>query len=170
MSPSSLPDPSRAREVFPAQARLSASANQAGNKRSVMQALRQFIATAALAVWRAIANFCVAGWRIFIAWWRKPPLPWLYRAQVLSRTLVGTLGGYYLATSAAALIARGLIGLEMPRNDATLTATMLGFITLAVALMWSFGCASQRRAWLGVGLPAVLLWVGAWWLRTGGVL
>jgi len=124
--------------------------------------------------WRALAAFLLAQlarfwhgtWDVFVAWLRKPPLPWRYRWQVISRTLVGALGGFYLAESSAALIARGMMALDVSRNDATLSARMIGFILMAVAVMWAYGCATQRRAWLGVGVPAALTSALAWWLRS----
>jgi len=138
----------------------------AASTRSLGQILLALLAAFFAAIWRAIAGFFVAGWHIFVAWCRTPPLPWRYRFNVISRTLAGAVGGYYLAAACAALAARGLMALAVSNNDARLSGQMLGFITLAVALMWAFGCASQRRAWLGVGLPAVLLSGLAWWLRS----
>jgi len=120
-------------------------------------ALGRLIARCGVFLWQKTAGLAVS-------WWQA--LPWRYRGHVLSRTLVGTVGGFYLAVSGASLIARGLMALEMPSNDARLTSQMLGFLIQAIALMWVFGCASQRRAWLGVGLPAALLAGVTWWLRS----
>lgn len=96
-----------------------------------------------------------------------PPLA-RYRWAVASRMLAATAGGYALASATAA----GL-GLALARSggnsvDAVLWATMLGFIVHAVAALWAFGCANARRAWLGIGVPAVLLGALALGLRGAG--
>jgi len=128
-----------------------------GKQRSFWQLLGALF----VALWRALAGFVVSVWQA---------LPWRYRVNVVSRALAGCVGGYYLAAASAGLWARFFLWLGVARNDATLSGQMLGFITLAVAVMWAFGCASQRRAWLGVALPAAVLWTVSWWFRTGGVL
>jgi len=113
-----------------------------------------------VAIWRYT-------WGRFIGWCRKPPLPWGYRGQVILRTLAGAVGGFYLATACAGLSARGLLALDaVTRNDATLAGRMIGFLVMAIALMWAYGCASQRRAWLGVALPAAVLSALNWWLSS----
>jgi len=173
MTTSSIPDASPACEVANAQAGL-VSLNQAAektantetSKRSLLQISGALAAAFFTAIWRAIAGFFVVGWRIFVAWCSKPPLPWPYRAHVISRALVGAVGGFYLAVACATLSARGLMLLEVSVNDARLSAQMLGFLVQAIALMWAFGCATQRRAWLGVGLPAAVLSGVLWWLSS----
>lgn len=80
-----------------------------------------------------------------------------YRWAVASRALAATAGGYALASATAAGF-----GLILARSgtggvDAVLWATMLSFVVHAIAALWAFGCANARRAWLGIGIPAVLL-------------
>jgi len=177
MTSSSFPDVSPACDAANAQAGLvglnraaeesaEKTTRAATSKRSLLQVSGALVAAFFVAIWRAIAGFFVSGWRIFVAWCRKPPLPWRYRAHVISRTLVGAVGGFYLAVACATLSARGLMLLELSSNDARLSGQMLGFLVQAIALMWAFGCASQRRAWLGVGLPAVVLSGVVWWLQS----
>ncbi len=96
---------------------------------------------------------------------KRPGLPLAYRLHVLSRTVAALAGGYALAASAAACLSLWLPSTGMSRPDAVLAATMLAFLVHATAALWAFGCASTRRAWLGIGVPTLLL--GAYWLSHG---
>jgi len=94
---------------------------------------------------------------------------WRYRANVASRTVVAVAGGYLLAAGTAALGAQMLLKLGVARNDAALGGTMLAFILQAIAFMWAFGCATTRRAWLGVMPAAIIISALAWILAQAGV-
>jgi len=90
---------------------------------------------------------------------------WRYRAAVLSRTLAATAGGYVLAAAGSMLCAQVMVlWLGVARTSAVTGATMLAFIIHLIAVLWVFGCASARRAWLGVGIPALVVGILAWWL------
>ncbi|MFT3801843.1 MAG: DUF3649 domain-containing protein [Burkholderiaceae bacterium] len=97
---------------------------------------------------------------------KAPALPLgRYRRAVASRALAAIGGGYALAAATAAGLGLMLAQAGMPRADAVLTATMLSFVVHAIAALWAFGCATTRRAWLGIVLPAVVLAGWAIWFR-----
>lgn len=85
-----------------------------------------------------------------------------YRWAVASRALAAVGGGYALAAACAAGGGRLLAQAGMPGVDAVLTATLAAFTVQALAALWAFGCASAWRAWLGIGIPAVLLALPLW--------
>lgn len=80
-----------------------------------------------------------------------------YRWAVASRALAAIGGGYALAAATAAGVGLALARAGSSGVEAVLWASMLAFIVHAIAALWAFGCASARRAWLGIGIPAVLL-------------
>ena len=73
---------------------------------------------------------------------------------VASRTLAALLGGYGLASLAAAACA---VTLPMERSDAVLTGMMVGLTVQAVAAIWVFAADSATKAWLGLVAPGVAL-------------
>ena len=85
---------------------------------------------------------------------------WRYRLAVASRTVAATVGGYALASGAAAALAAGLV-LCMSRADAVLTATMLAWLAYAMAAAWAFYARTAWGAWGGMLLPAAALGVCA---------
>jgi len=87
--------------------------------------------------------------------------PWL---DVLLRTVAALLGGYALAATATAFLA---LALPMARSQAVLTGMLTGIVLYACAALWAFATRSALRAWLGIGLPAAALALGAYLLRTG---
>lgn len=70
------------------------------------------------------------------------------------RVLLAVFAGYALA-SAFAMALPSL--LPMPRAQAVLTATLLGFVVHLVAALWVFTKPDLRRVAAGLLLPAVLL-------------
>lgn len=88
-----------------------------------------------------------------------------YRWAVASRALAAIAGGYALSAATAAGVGLMLTRSGSTGVDAVLWATMLGFITHAIAALWAFGCANATRAWLGIGIPAALLGAVAFGLR-----
>lgn len=80
-----------------------------------------------------------------------------YRWAVASRALAALAGGYALASATAAGVGLALARSGSSSVDAVLWASMLAFVVHAMAALWAFGCASARRAWLGIGIPAALL-------------
>jgi len=107
---------------------------------------------------------------IFSAWVERFSPALRYRAVVVSRTLAAGAGGYALAAVSAAFIAQIMVLLGMVRNEATTGATMLAFIIQMVAVLWVFGCASAKRAWLGVLASTAIVGGLAWMLATLGGL
>jgi len=91
-----------------------------------------------------------------------------YQAAVLSRTLLACIGGYVLAVAGSMVCAQMLVlWFGVARTSAVTGATMLAFIIHAAAAVWVFACATTLRAWLGVGIPALVVSVLAWWLAPG---
>jgi len=76
------------------------------------------------------------------------------RVSVAMRTLAAVIGGYALASLAAALL--GLM-LPMDRVDAVMTGTMVALVVFPCAVMWSFAASSAARAWAGLLVPIAVL-------------
>lgn len=77
-----------------------------------------------------------------------------YRLAVFSRAAAAILGGYALASAAAACLA---VWLPMGRADAVTTAQMLSFVVYAGGVIWVFATRNAWRAWAGILLPAAVL-------------
>jgi len=87
-----------------------------------------------------------------------------YRWQVMLRTLLAGGGGYVLASLCAGGLALLMPALGwMPRVDAVMTATMLGFVIHAVLAIWVFASASAVRPLVGMLGASALLGVALWW-------
>lgn len=74
--------------------------------------------------------------------------------RLAMRVLLAVFAGYALA-SAFAVVLPPL--LPMPRAQAVLAATLLGFVVHLVAALWVFTEPDLRRVATGLLLPAVLL-------------
>lgn len=85
-----------------------------------------------------------------------------YRMGVASRAVAAIGGGYALAAVATALLA---LTLPMARADAVLTATLLSFTVYVCAVIWVFAARDALRAWLGIGVPTLVLGLGVMALR-----
>lgn len=82
----------------------------------------------------------------------------LYRWAVLSRVLAATLGGYGVSALAMALLALLLSsGPDRQSANSVLFATMLSFVLYPVIVIVVFSVRSALRAWLGLGVIALLL-------------
>ncbi|WP_051237079.1 hypothetical protein [Ottowia thiooxydans] len=90
-----------------------------------------------------------------------------YRWAVASRALAAIGGGYALSAAVASALSLVLPLLGMPRADAVVAGTLLGFVLHAVAAMWAFGCATAWRAWIGIAGPAALASAIVWWFPKG---
>lgn len=77
-----------------------------------------------------------------------------YRLAVFSRAAAAILGGYLLASAAAACLA---VWLPLRRPDAVVTAQMLSFVFYACGVIWVFATRNAWRAWAGILGPAALL-------------
>lgn len=77
------------------------------------------------------------------------------RAALLSRVVAALFGGYALAalTSVAAL------ALPMDTVEAVLAGMQASFLVYAGAVIWVFAARSAVRAWLGLAVAAVPLFV-----------
>ena len=72
---------------------------------------------------------------------------WRRSAAVLSRLLAAVCGGYALAAGCVALVSVALPRLVgVPRGEAVLLASMLGFVVYLVLLLWAFA-ARLWRVW-----------------------
>ncbi|ARN21465.1 hypothetical protein [Piscinibacter gummiphilus] len=76
------------------------------------------------------------------------------RVGVAMRTLAAVIGGYVLASLAAALLGTML---PMERVDAVMTGTMVALLVFPCAVMWSFAARSAARAWAGLAVPIFVL-------------
>lgn len=77
-----------------------------------------------------------------------------YRLAVASRVVAAIVGGYGLAASATALLS---LLLPLTRADAVITATLLSFTVYTCAALWVFATRNAWHAWLGVGLPTLVM-------------
>lgn len=80
------------------------------------------------------------------------------RPAILSRTLAAVLGGYALASASAVFLSFLFPGSVA---DAVLAASLPSFAIYTAAVIWAFAARSAVRAWLGLGLPTLLLGVAA---------
>lgn len=87
--------------------------------------------------------------------------PRLTAWAVVSRALAAILGGYGFASVAVVFLSYAL---PMPRAEAVMTATLLGFAIHVGAALWAFAARTALAAWLGLlsgggilGLVSLLL-------------
>lgn len=83
---------------------------------------------------------------------------------LLSRSAAAIFGGY--ALTSAAVIFLGAV-LPLPKSQAILAASLASFAVYTAAIVWVFAVQDNRRAWLGLLLPAVVLTLLGWWLGSG---
>jgi len=88
-----------------------------------------------------------------------------YRWMVLSRCLAAVFAGYALAAISTVFLA---LILPLPRAEAVLLASLLGFVVYVLAVLWVFAARTAGRAWLGVMLPTLLLAAMCYVLQAGG--
>lgn len=86
-----------------------------------------------------------------------------YRLGVASRAIAAILGGYALAAVSTAVLS---VVLPMPRVDAVMTATLLSFTVYTCAAIWVFAARDALRAWLGIGVPTLVMGAGLFLLRS----
>lgn len=86
-----------------------------------------------------------------------------YRLGVASRAIAAIVGGYALAAASTAVLS---LVLPLPRVDAVMTATLLSFTVYTCAAIWVFAARDALRAWLGIGVPTILMGLGLWLLRS----
>lgn len=83
------------------------------------------------------------------------------RVGTASRSLAAILGGYALAATTSSFLA---LALPMDRAQAVLTGMLVAIVACACAALWAFAVRTAWRAWLGIGLPAVMMGVASGWL------
>lgn len=80
-----------------------------------------------------------------------------------SRIVAALLGGYALA----ALFSVALLALPWARPEAAITGMVGSFLVYAGAVVWVFAVRSATRAWVGLGVAALVLLPLALWVRNG---
>lgn len=85
-----------------------------------------------------------------------------YRWSLASRALAALPGGYALAGLLAAALA--LIS-TAAREEAIAAAVLPAFVVQIAAAIWAFWAPSALRAWLGIGVPALVFGVIIVWIQ-----
>jgi hypothetical protein len=85
---------------------------------------------------------------------------------VVSRVVAAAFGGYVLSSVAAISLA---LALPMARSEAVLTGSMVSFVVYVCAVLWVFAASSAWRAWLGLGIPAAVLWANVLLFQPAGL-
>jgi len=86
-----------------------------------------------------------------------------YRLGVASRAIAAIIGGYALAAASTAVLS---LVLPMSRVDAVMTATLLSFTVYTCAAIWVFAARDALHAWLGIGVPTIVMGLGLFLLRS----
>ncbi|MFH1497497.1 MAG: hypothetical protein ABII82_06690 [Verrucomicrobiota bacterium] len=86
-----------------------------------------------------------------------------YRWSIAARAVAATLGGYALAALCAAALA---LRSDAPREEAIAAAVLPGFVLQIAAAIWAFWASTVLRAWLGIGLPALVFGVVIIWIQN----
>lgn len=81
-------------------------------------------------------------------------LAWL---PLVSRILAALFGGYVLA----ALFSIAALALPIDGRQAVFTGMLASFLLYAGAVVWVFAVRSARRAWIGLIVIALPLWLVA---------
>ena len=79
-----------------------------------------------------------------------------YHLEIVSRTILGIAGGYVFAMAITLWLTRLL---PMEPRYATTAANMLFFIFYACAIFWAYANVKPLKAWIGLGVPTLILWV-----------
>ncbi|HEL4233763.1 TPA: DUF3649 domain-containing protein [Stenotrophomonas maltophilia] len=88
-------------------------------------------------------------------------LAWL---PLVSRILAALFGGYVLA----ALCSIAALALPIDGRQAVFTGMLASFLLYAGAVVWVFAVRSAWRAWLGLIVAALPLWLVAQTVGNGG--
>lgn len=92
-----------------------------------------------------------------------------YRLGVASRVLAAAIGGYALMSALMVLLALPLSWWwPMPRGQAVLVTTYIGFLLYIPILLWVFHTRSAARAWGWLLLWTALASLACGWLLKGG--
>ncbi|HDS1837829.1 MULTISPECIES: DUF3649 domain-containing protein [Stenotrophomonas] len=88
-------------------------------------------------------------------------LAWL---PLVSRILAALFGGYVLA----ALCSIAALALPIDGRQAVFTGMLASFLLYAGAVVWVFAVRSAWRAWMGLIVAALPLWLVAQMVGNGG--
>lgn len=88
-------------------------------------------------------------------------LTWL---PLVSRVIAALFGGYVLA----ALCSIAALALPIDGRQAVFTGMLASFLLYAGAVVWVFAVRSAWRAWLGLIVAALPLWLVAQMVGNGG--
>ncbi|WP_459000991.1 DUF3649 domain-containing protein [Stenotrophomonas sp. PSU_St103] len=88
-------------------------------------------------------------------------LTWL---PLVSRIIAALFGGYVLA----ALCSIAALALPIDGRQAVFTGMLASFLLYAGAVVWVFAVRSAWRAWLGLIVAALPLWLVAQMVGNGG--
>ncbi len=92
-----------------------------------------------------------------------------YRLGVAARVLAAAIGGYALMSALAVLLALPLSWWwPMPRGQAVLVTTYVGFLAYVPVVLWVFHTRSAARAWGWLLLWTALAALACWVLLEGG--
>lgn len=91
----------------------------------------------------------------------KRALSLRYRLQVASRVVAAAVGGYALTSATIVLVA---LLLPLPRAQAVLASSMLGFVWYTLAVIAVFSVRTAVRAWLAIALPTAAIALACAWL------
>ncbi|HBP04350.1 MAG TPA: DUF3649 domain-containing protein [Stenotrophomonas sp.] len=90
-----------------------------------------------------------------------PVLTWL---PLVSRIIAALFGGYVLA----ALCSIAALALPIDGRQAVFTGMLASFLLYAGAVVWVFAVRSAWRAWMGLIVAALPLWLVAQMVGNGG--
>ncbi|SSW67614.1 hypothetical protein AVE30378_02651 [Achromobacter veterisilvae] len=91
----------------------------------------------------------------------KRALSLTYRLQVASRVVAAAVGGYGLTSATIVLVA---LLLPLPRAQAVLASSMLGFVWYTLAVIAVFSVRTAVRAWLAIAPPTAAIALACAWL------
>jgi hypothetical protein len=77
-----------------------------------------------------------------------------YRWEIAARAFAAAIGGYIVSALFTAVLTHLL---SLPRADAVLVATMLGFLLYAIVAMAAFYVRSVPRLWMTLAVACAVL-------------
>ncbi len=88
---------------------------------------------------------------------------WRQGLSITCRVLVAVFGGYAFSAALVALLALILPQVGMPKSEAVVLASMLGFLIYLVVLIWAFAEQRLWKVWLclgaGTAMALLLVWI-----------
>jgi hypothetical protein len=90
---------------------------------------------------------------------------WRQRLSVALRVLGAVFAGYAFSAALVALLALMLPLVGMPKSEAVVLASMLGFPIYLAVLIWAFSERRPWRIWLCLGAGTAIALLLAWLLK-----